>query len=311
MEQDSVQTSDHTASSLPQTRATSIGAFPAIAKGSVSLHQDDLTASPTYEGGPASVPPSYVYAIGTIEPRFPSIAVEKEFAQAVGREETQRLTDSQALHKALAERHNRYLVRKLCWVMTIEGLEHYILRPQDSVDFDLLVESIRSTPRPTDLDVVIGWRGPLAPADMCNGLIVPVVGFNQIYSFDRDSLIASIPRPERISTDEFGPAAEELFDRIVQMADNAGATNEHRALNYLAVRYKAIYATAAECFARGCSLSGVEVRPSRLGATRSVVDVIFSYSNRQTDVVEKYFARVDVTEEFPFLVTKMSAYYDR
>jgi len=28
-------------------------------------------------------------------------------------------------------------------------------------------------------------------------------------------------------------------------------------------------------------------------------------------VVEKFFTRVDVTEEFPFLVTKMSGYYDR
>ena len=30
-----------------------------------------------------------------------------------------------------------------------------------------------------------------------------------------------------------------------------------------------------------------------------------------TDVIEKFFVRVDVTEEFPFLVTKMSPYYDR
>jgi hypothetical protein len=30
-----------------------------------------------------------------------------------------------------------------------------------------------------------------------------------------------------------------------------------------------------------------------------------------TDVTEKFFVRVDVTEEFPFLVTKMSPYYDR
>jgi len=29
------------------------------------------------------------------------------------------------------------------------------------------------------------------------------------------------------------------------------------------------------------------------------------------DVTEKYFVRVDVTEEFPFLVTRMSPYYDR
>jgi hypothetical protein len=43
----------------------------------------------------------------------------------------------------------------------------------------------------------------------------------------------------------------------------------------------------------------------------NAVDVIFSFTNRATDVVEKQFLRVDVTEEFPFLVTKMSPYYDR
>ena len=40
------------------------------------------------------------------------------------------------------------------------------------------------------------------------------------------------------------------------------------------------------------------------------MEVIFSFTNRQTDVIEKFFTRVDVTEEFPFLVTKMSPYYD-
>jgi PatG C-terminal len=99
--------------------------------------------------------------------------------------------------------------------------------------------------------------------------------------------------------------------RIQQMADNAGATDEHRALNYLAVRYPAIYATAADRHAQNYSLTAVEIRPSRLSGVRKIVDVIFSYTNRQTDVTEKFFVRVDVTEEFPFLVTKISPYYDR
>jgi hypothetical protein len=77
------------------------------------------------------------------------------------------------------------------------------------------------------------------------------------------------------------------------------------------MRYPAIYAKAAEQFGLACSLTGVEVRPSPLSRTRNVVDVIFSYSNRNTDFTEKFFVRCDVTEKFPFLVTKMSPYYDR
>jgi hypothetical protein len=183
--------------------------------------------------------------------------------------------------------------------------------PRDPVDFDLLVESLRATPQPADLDVVIGVKGPIAPPEMCNGLMVPIVAFDQIYSFDREALIKSIPKPEKTSAKEFAPAAEELFDRIMQMTDNAGATDEHRALNYLAVRYHRIYEAAAEAFARNESLSAVDVQPSPLSGTRKVAEVIFSFTHRNTDVVSKQFVRVDLTEDHPFLVTKLSPYYDR
>src|SRR5215472_7271255 len=174
----------------------------------------------------------YVYAIGRIEPRFPGPSVEKEFAQATGRAETAGLTDRQAVMKVLSQRQNRYLARQLCWVMTIEGLETYLLVPRDPSDLDLLTESLRSTPNPMDLDCVIGHLGPIAPPTLCNGLMVPIVVFDQIYSFDRDTLIKAIPRPEKIPKNEFGSAAAEVFDRIQQMTDNAGADDEHRALNY-------------------------------------------------------------------------------
>ena len=255
--------------------------------------------------------PSYVYAIGRVEARFPNLAAEKEFAQATGRADTAGKTDQQTFHAVLSKRENRYLVRQLCWVLSIQGLETYLLVPRDPADVDLLVEAIRPAYSPNDIDVVIGVRGPIAPPEMCNGLMVPIVGFDQIYSFDRQALITAIPKPEKTTTAEFSPAAEELFDRIMQLTDNAGAADEHRALNYLAMRYPAIYAKAAEQFGQSCSLTGVEVRPSPLSSTRNIVDVIFSYTNRNTDYTEKSFVRCDVTEEFPFMVTKMSPYYDR
>jgi hypothetical protein len=266
--------------------------------------------APAANGG-AAISRSWVYAIGRIEARFPSISVEKEFAQATGRADTKGLTDRQTLHAVLSKPGNLYLVRQLCFVMTVEGLETYIVTPRDPADYSLLLEAIRPNPTPSDLDVVIGIKGPIAPPTMCNGLMVPLVVFDQIYSFDREALIKAIPRPEKTPAKEFAPAAEELFDRIMQMTDNAGATDEHRALNYCAVRYQAIYAKAAEYFAQNCSLTGVDVLPSPLSGVRNVLDVIFSYTNRNTDVVDKCFVRVDVTEEFPFLLTKLSPYYDR
>jgi len=273
---------------------------------------DMLTDDPDSRGTVA--PRSYVYALGRIEARFPSLAVEKEFAQTVGRAQTAGLTDPQVLQSILSQRPNRYLARQMCWVLTIEGLETYILQPRDPVDFELLIEAIRPVPSGQDVDCVIGILGPIAPPDMCNGLMVPIVGFDQIYSFDREALIAALPRPEAIPArqeEQFRASARQLLDRLMQVADNAGIMDEHRALNYLATRYDAIYARTAEANAGSSSLEGVEVRPSRLSGTRKIVDVILTYVHRQTVVSEKYFVRVDVTEEFPFLFTGLSPYFDR
>ena len=254
----------------------------------------------------------HVYAIGRIEARFPNLAAEKEFAQATGRaDDTAGKTDQQTFHAVLSRRENRYLARQLCWVLIVQGFETYLLVPNDPADIDLLVEAIRPSPSPNDLDVVIGSRGPIAGPTVCNGLMVPIVAFDQIYSFDRDALVKAIPKPDKAPAKQFGAAAEELFDKITQLTDNAGTTDEHRALNYLAMRYPGIYAKAADQFAQDFSLTGVEVRQSALSGTRKLVDVVFSFTNRNTDFTEKFSVRCDVTEKFPFLVSKIAPYYDR
>lgn len=35
------------------------------------------------------------------------------------------------------------------------------------------------------------------------------------------------------------------------------------------------------------------------------------YHNHNNDFTEKFCVRIDVSEEFPFLITKMSPYYNR
>lgn len=266
---------------------------------------------PTCERGAAVMPMTYIYALGQIEARFPSLSVEKEFAQVTSRAETNGKTDQQVFHEVLSKPENRFLVRQMCWVFSVQGLETYLVQPRNPADYDLLVGAIRPGYNPGDIDLVVGVQGPVAPQEICNGLMVPIVGFDQIYSFSRDALIQAIPRPENTDSKKYGSAAEEVFDRIMQMTDNAGATDEHRALNHLAVRYPAIYTKAAEEFDRDFSLTGVYTQLSALSTTRKIVEVIFAYTNRNTDFAEKFCVRADVTEEFPFLVTKLSPYFDR
>jgi len=262
----------------------------------------------------AALPPTQVFALGRLSVQFPTLALEKEFLHAASQMETSGKSDLETRYAVLSAPENRYLLHHLCWVFSIEGLETYILKPNNPSHYDLFVDAIRPTPSTLDVDIVIGTRGEIAPASMCNGLMVPIVQVDQLYSFDRDQLINALPLPDGTKPNQeqtFRQQAGELFDRMMQMADNAGATDEDRALNFLSVRYPAIYAKAAEQFSRNFTLTSIETHLSRLSGARKVMDVIFSYRHRQTDVSEQYFTRVDVTEEFPFLVSKLAHYYQR
>jgi hypothetical protein len=291
----------------------------ASADGTVTLPAPE---EPLARPGPAACPTcgssgsgvqSFVFALGSVDPRFPSSSVEKEYAQVVGRADSGGLANRELLYAILSKPENRYLPRQLCWVFKIEGLDTYLLQPRDVNDFDKLVEAIRPPQNAslTDIDVVIGKRGPVAPPKLCNGLQVPIVVFDTLDSLDRTRLVQRIKKPAKVAAREFTAGREQLLLRIAQMADNAGDTDEYRALNYCAVRQPEMYENDNRLLGEDFSLSAVEARPSRLSGRRKIVDVVLSYAHRKTDFTEKYYWRVDVTEEFPFLVSGMAPYYDR
>jgi hypothetical protein len=81
-------------------------------------------------------------------------------------------------------------------------------------------------------------------------------------------------------------------------------------LNYLALRDPGIYARTADCFARDLALTGIQVQLWRLSVARRVVEVVLTFTHRKNEFTEKYSARVDVNDEFPFLSSKMTPYYE-
>jgi PatG C-terminal len=256
--------------------------------------------------------PNYVYAIGNVSIRFPNMSIEKELWQASGRksDDIKSLAQPEVFNKILTDPNNKYIARQLCWILEIEKLPTYILIPRDAADIERFVNTLRPSPASDDLDVVIGTRGPIAGPEMCNGLSLPLVIVDQIYSFDREELIKAIPKAKGSNDTQFIKTADALFQYIMQMADNVGSTDEHRALNYLSVRYDQIYIRTQIMQDRNFSLSGIEVRLSRLSGTRKIVDVILTYEDRSSAATEKWFTRVDVTEEFPFLVTPLQQFFE-
>jgi len=287
----------------------------------------------------------YIYTIGRVKTRFPDASIENEYRQLLMlKNDTANKTESQVFFEILKE--NNYLARELCWTFSIENIETYFILPRNPLDYAKLVESLnpnndnlketkesnndnlketkesnndnlKETKESNkmdgriDTDILIGEMGPIAPPTFCSGLILPIIVFDQLYSFNTDQLINAISKPKDLEEESFKNTAKELFERIQQIADNLGATDEHRALNYLSVRYSRIYNLVTEMYAQDYSLQEITVIPSRLIGSRKVLDPIFVFVNRKTDVQEKYFVRVDVTGKYPFLHTKLTRFYDR
>jgi hypothetical protein len=107
---------------------------------------------------------------------------------------------------------------------------------------------------------------------------------------------------------EFEAVVRRLFPRLTRGAGNRGLADEHRARNYLALRYPAIYHAVRQAEADGKVLAGVDARHSH-SADRHVVAVRLTVRSPRTDLTEHYQCLVDVTESFPFLITGLQPVY--
>ena len=263
--------------------------------------------------GGALKPRQYVYAIGQIEPRFPSISVEREFQLIASHTETKGRSDSQVFRDVVSTPENRYLSRKLCWVFLVSGLETFILVPRQLQDLQLLLSTLSNEPSSEKDAVLIGTKLGLAPEGMCGCLRLPMVVIGHMYSFLRKDFLNAIGTGAASKPDnsaEPSTLVEEILERVLQSTDNAGLSAGDRALNFLAIRYPALYQTVATRFNSNFSLAEISTKKSQLGSPREIVDVIFTFRHRQTGFFERVSTRVDVTEEFPFVVTPVTPYIE-
>lgn len=113
MEQESVELAlpaDEDESPVPDDRAT--------APYAPAHHEGGCACGGT---GQVAAAPQYVYVLGQIDFRLPSLSVEKEIAQIVGRSQSAGLTDREAVAQAVAQPENRYLARQLCYVLSVQA----------------------------------------------------------------------------------------------------------------------------------------------------------------------------------------------
>jgi hypothetical protein len=270
----------------------------------------------------------FVYAIGTVEVEYPNLAIEREM-QALAHELKLELEPDEGMpmkptedrrwqHAVLAsdKRKTPFIARQLSWRLTIEDIPALVLKPRDPCDLDDWIDylarlkypkaserkgksrdsaksgtAVGWAARPEDLDVVIGVRGP----QTVDGIEVVV---DQIFTISPEQLA---PKHGR---------SNDLLGYLAQLSDNFGLTDQDRAYNYLAARYKIPY-DKLEKVHQDYELMGAPTITSRLSGANRIVDVILKFRGTTTMVERKYFLRVDVTHEFPMIITGLNPYLDR
>src|SRR4051794_21668550 len=144
------------------------------------------------------------------------------------------------LRTALTSAENRYLVRELSWVLTIDGIDSYVLQPSDPADLVSLPEAIRPEARGYSVDAVLGRiAGPAQVNAPYAQARLPVLVFDQLHSFDAETFARSLREAAGVA--EINPTFVADMLRTLTSISGPGLTGEHRALNYLVLRYPKVY----------------------------------------------------------------------
>lgn len=251
-----------------------------------------------------------VYVIGTIDVRFPDPALENEIEMLV-RDlglPTGQIEDRAWLFTAISRVEARYIARELCWTVSVESEDGYILRPHDPSDWSMLIDGLQH-PRlrigsfAADAQVVIGTKGPMAHV---GNVDLPLLLVDQVALTTLTTPPVAPASKSRAKQATNGPSAG--FKKLIRYADNFGDTDSARALNYLIARYKPIHDLIAEQERSGFQLDEIIVLGSRLNGKRRIVDPIVIFRNGRSGVTNKHFMRVDVTHKYPMTIIGIEPY---
>lgn len=250
--------------------------------------------------------PALIYAIGSVEARFPTIGIEREFQQRQGRLPEAAAEASRASQVRRVLEANPHVAVRMSYVFLAAGVPAFILAPTGRYLQDELLTAVEHTGDPDYWCVLIGRRGPMAGPEVAGGVLAPIVACDQLYCFSQEEWKASLAeqlapaiKAERINRRNLNRVTKELFAQILNSTENIGATDAHRALNYVLVQHPGLFLAAAERAGKQV-LERIEARQVHGLGARRIVAVIVTFLDMATGVPERLFTRVDVTEEWPF-----------
>ena len=261
-----------------------------------------------------------VYAVGTLTAQTPSLGVEKELAQLTAGAHQGDQVEVELLQQVLRNPETSYIGWHLSWVFASEGVDTFTVLPRTETDLARLAEVLSPAGAEEAVHAVVGRTVPCPMDGPCAASGLPTVQADQVLAFTLQQFAEALSEDERsagekpaaargkASRAEFEAVVRRLFPRLTRGAGNHGLADEHRARNYLALRYPAIYHAVRQAEGDGKVLAGVDARHSH-SADRRAVAVRLTVRNPRMDLTEHYQCLVDVTESFPFLITGLQPVY--
>jgi hypothetical protein len=191
--------------------------------------------------------------------------------------------------------------------MSIGNVPAYIVAPSSQHTLRSILEAVGRSADPDAFVALVGRRAGTAGPGQCGGLLAPIVVCDVLSAFRVEEWISGLAarvgpalRAKKTEAGHFTTVAREFFDRVVNSTENIGGLDTHRVLNYVLVQHPGLALSVAE---RPKSvLDRVETRPVQGTDLRRVIAIILTFVDWATGVPERLFCRVDVTEEWPFLV---------
>ena len=254
----------------------------------------------------------YVYVVGNMHAYFPNLSIEKEFYQAcllsgvevsllenVNDEVSLAKLNSNAslnelLYKGLSKPENNYIAREMNWTFNnTDSNEIYALQPLSD---DKLIQFIAAL-GVSDQQIIMVGEWTEGERTLVSNLI-PTKSSNLTKMIDA----------EKNNESDF----TELVDEILSLNANDGFQSSERGLNYLLYNNKQIYTESFSlCYKanqNGPNPNGyqlVSVEPiTYWSGKRLIAKIIFHYQGINTGARQSWYSAVDVTGEYPFLLTK-------
>jgi hypothetical protein len=259
-------------------------------------------------GRGAGLQVSLVYAIATdLQPIPANQSISMELAHLVSqisKDKSKGVADRTVWKTVLSDKDNRYLTRWMRWAVWIAGQQTYFIASKGADDTADWVEFLADRPTKDAATsrtffLLVGGKSARGDFEVEGGPTLPTVFVDRLVKFDLQELLNRLPKPEQLSSKQFQEASAELFDRITGLSGNVGSSYEHIALNTLLMRHSGIFNLYARKLHEGASLTEIAARPPRAVGRRAIVDVIFTYVDRESGVDERFSFSVDITPPFP------------